>query len=162
MDVNPPTVATIFGDVEVEHAIATLVLAFAADPVARWIYNDPKQYLLHIPRLFRALGDMALRWWIRFTSARRLRSFPCYVTHVEAKQEISAVARLQSKNDGQPGSPRSRSKRSAQRCAPLSALMSWTLFAGLRRCTERQLSRFRASDRAWVSPNLAARPTLAD
>jgi GNAT superfamily N-acetyltransferase len=56
MDMTPPSVATITGDVEVDHAIATLVLAFAPDPVARWMYRDPHQYLLHIPRLFRALG----------------------------------------------------------------------------------------------------------
>jgi len=56
MDMKPPRVATIAGDAEVDHAIATLVLAFATDPVARWMYVDPHQYLLHIPRLFRALG----------------------------------------------------------------------------------------------------------
>jgi hypothetical protein len=32
------------------------VLAFGTDPVARWMYDDPHQYLMHIPRLFRALG----------------------------------------------------------------------------------------------------------
>ena len=57
MDMKPPRVATIAGDAEVAHAIATLVLAFGTDPVARWMYNDPHQYLLHIPRLFRALGS---------------------------------------------------------------------------------------------------------
>jgi GNAT superfamily N-acetyltransferase len=51
-----PRVATIAGDADVDHAIATLVLAFGTDPVARWMYDDPHQYLLHIPRLFRALG----------------------------------------------------------------------------------------------------------
>jgi GNAT superfamily N-acetyltransferase len=56
MDMKPPRVATIAGDAEVDHAIATLVLAFDTDPVARWMYDDPHQYLLHIPRLFRALG----------------------------------------------------------------------------------------------------------
>ena len=56
MDMQPPGVATIAGDAEVDHAIATLVLAFGTDPVARWMYDDPHQYLLHIPRLFRALG----------------------------------------------------------------------------------------------------------
>ena len=56
MDMKPANVATIAGEAEIEHAIATLVLAFATDPVARWMYNDPHQYLLHIPRLFRALG----------------------------------------------------------------------------------------------------------
>lgn len=55
MDITPPGVATIGGDAEVDHAIATLVLAFVTDPVARWMYDDPLQYLLHIPRLFRAL-----------------------------------------------------------------------------------------------------------
>jgi GNAT superfamily N-acetyltransferase len=56
MDMKPPRVATIAGDAEVDHAIATLVLAFSRDPVARWMYDDPHQYLLHIPRLFLALG----------------------------------------------------------------------------------------------------------
>jgi hypothetical protein len=56
VDIKPPSVASIAGDTEIEHAIATLVLAFATDPVARWMYNDPHQYLVHIPRLFRALG----------------------------------------------------------------------------------------------------------
>jgi GNAT superfamily N-acetyltransferase len=56
MDMKPPRVATITGDAEVDHAIATLVLAFATDPVARWMYVDPHQHLLHIPRLFRVLG----------------------------------------------------------------------------------------------------------
>ena len=56
MDMIHPGVATIGGDAQVDHAIATLVLAFVADPVARWMYDDPHQYLLHIPRLFRALG----------------------------------------------------------------------------------------------------------
>jgi GNAT superfamily N-acetyltransferase len=56
MDMKLPRVATIAGDAEVAHAIATLVLAFGTDPVARWMYDDPHRYQLHIPRLFRALG----------------------------------------------------------------------------------------------------------
>ena len=56
MNMTPPGVATIAGDAQVDHAIATLVLAFVTDPVARWMYGNPHQYLLHIPRLFRALG----------------------------------------------------------------------------------------------------------
>ena len=56
MDTTPPGVETIAGDAEVDHAIATLVLAFVTDPVARWMYDNPHLYLLHIPRLFRALG----------------------------------------------------------------------------------------------------------
>ena len=49
-------VETIAGASEVDRAIATLVQAFGTDPVARWMYDDPHDYLLHIPRLFRALG----------------------------------------------------------------------------------------------------------
>jgi hypothetical protein len=56
MDMQPPRVVTTAGDAEIDHAVATLVLAFGTDPVARWMYDDPHQYLLHIPRLFRALG----------------------------------------------------------------------------------------------------------
>jgi GNAT superfamily N-acetyltransferase len=56
MGMKSASVATITGNAEIGHAIATLVLAFVTDPVARWIYDDPHQYLLHIPRLFRALG----------------------------------------------------------------------------------------------------------
>jgi ribosomal protein S18 acetylase RimI-like enzyme len=56
MDMQPAKVATIAGDAQVDHAIATLILAFGADPVARWMYDDPHQYLLHAPRLFRALA----------------------------------------------------------------------------------------------------------
>ena len=56
MDTKPASVATIVGESEANHAIATLVLAFSTDRVARWMYDGPHQYLLHIPRPFRALG----------------------------------------------------------------------------------------------------------
>jgi ribosomal protein S18 acetylase RimI-like enzyme len=56
MDTKPTFVVTIAGDADVDHAIATLVLAFSTDPVARWMYDGPHQYLRHVPRLFRALG----------------------------------------------------------------------------------------------------------
>jgi GNAT superfamily N-acetyltransferase len=56
MDITTPKSATIAGEAEINHAIGTLVLAFGTDPVARWMYYEPDQYLLHIPRLFRALG----------------------------------------------------------------------------------------------------------
>ena len=53
---KPLRTVTISGDAEVNRAIATLVSAFENDPVARWMYQAPDRYLLHIPRLFRALG----------------------------------------------------------------------------------------------------------
>ena len=55
MDMKRASVRTIAGETEVDHAIATLVLAFSTDPVARWMYDDPHQYLQHTPRLFKAL-----------------------------------------------------------------------------------------------------------
>lgn len=56
MDMRSANVVTVASDADVDRAIATLVLAFSADPVARWLYDDPGHYLMHIPRLFRALG----------------------------------------------------------------------------------------------------------
>jgi hypothetical protein len=38
-------IATIAGDAEIDYAIATLALAFGADPVARWMYHEPNGYL---------------------------------------------------------------------------------------------------------------------
>jgi GNAT superfamily N-acetyltransferase len=40
-------------------AIATVVLAFAADPVARWTWPHSHQYLGGMPRLVRAFGGRA-------------------------------------------------------------------------------------------------------
>lgn len=46
-------------DAERERAIATLVLAFAADPFVRWIYPGPAQYLTHFPPAIDAFGGAA-------------------------------------------------------------------------------------------------------
>jgi len=40
-------------------AIATLVLAFAADPVERWLYPRPRDYLLYFPEFLTAFGGQA-------------------------------------------------------------------------------------------------------
>lgn len=42
-----------------ERCVATLVAAFAADPAARWMYPDAKQYFDHFPGFVRALGGRA-------------------------------------------------------------------------------------------------------
>ena len=42
-----------------EQAIAVIVLAFAADPVARWAYPDSHQYLSHFPDVVRAFAGNA-------------------------------------------------------------------------------------------------------
>lgn len=40
-------------------AIAVVVLAFGADPAARWTWPDPQQYLMHFPSFVKALGGNA-------------------------------------------------------------------------------------------------------
>ena len=59
MDTKPASVATIAGAAEVDHAIATLVLAFGTDPVARWMYRDPQRYLVYFGRFIRAFAGRA-------------------------------------------------------------------------------------------------------
>jgi len=44
---------------EREKVLATLVLAFAADPVERWLYPEPQHYLLNFPRFLAAFGGGA-------------------------------------------------------------------------------------------------------
>ena len=39
--------------------VAVMVLAFSADPAARWTWPDPQQYLRHFPDLVKALGGKA-------------------------------------------------------------------------------------------------------
>lgn len=55
-DQTSSAVETIVGASDADRAIATLILAFGTDPVARWMYDDPDEYLGHIPRLFQALA----------------------------------------------------------------------------------------------------------
>jgi ribosomal protein S18 acetylase RimI-like enzyme len=55
---NPPTVRTLTRD-EVVPAIDTIVLAFAADPMTRWTWPNPDQYLAAMPRMARAFGGRA-------------------------------------------------------------------------------------------------------
>ena len=54
-------VATVVGEPEIDRAVATLVLAFSSDPLARWMYPDPHHYLLHVPRQFRILGTSSFK-----------------------------------------------------------------------------------------------------
>lgn len=45
------------GESEQDRVFATLVLAFAADPVERWLYLEPRQYLSHFPEFLAAFGE---------------------------------------------------------------------------------------------------------
>lgn len=42
-----------------DKAIGTLAVAFAADPVIRWLLPDGGRYIAHFPRLLRLVGDVA-------------------------------------------------------------------------------------------------------
>lgn len=44
---------------EEESAVGTVVLAFAADPMARWTWPQAHQYLAAMPRMVRAFGGRA-------------------------------------------------------------------------------------------------------
>jgi ribosomal protein S18 acetylase RimI-like enzyme len=44
---------------EQERVIATIVAAFAADPVERWLWPDARAYLTHFPRFVAAFGALA-------------------------------------------------------------------------------------------------------
>jgi GNAT superfamily N-acetyltransferase len=47
------------GPTDVEPLINVMVLAFAADPVARWMYRDPQRYLAYFGRFIRAFAGKA-------------------------------------------------------------------------------------------------------
>jgi ribosomal protein S18 acetylase RimI-like enzyme len=44
---------------DMEPLISVMVLAFAADPVARWMYRDPQRYLGYFGRFIRAFAGKA-------------------------------------------------------------------------------------------------------
>ena len=45
--------------VDMEPLFSVMVLAFAADPVARWMYRDPRRYLAYFGRFIRAFAGKA-------------------------------------------------------------------------------------------------------
>jgi ribosomal protein S18 acetylase RimI-like enzyme len=50
---------TVMTPDEESAAVQTIVLAFAADPMARWTWPNAQQYLAAMPRLVRAFGGRA-------------------------------------------------------------------------------------------------------
>ena len=55
---NSSRVATA-GPADMEPLISVMVLAFAGDPVARWMYRDPQRYLAYFGRFIRAFAGKA-------------------------------------------------------------------------------------------------------
>jgi len=53
-----PTVGAV-APADTERAVAVITLAFSADPVTRWTYPEPAQYLALFPVLVRAFGGGA-------------------------------------------------------------------------------------------------------
>jgi GNAT superfamily N-acetyltransferase len=49
----------VAGPADMEPIISVMVLAFAADPVARWMYRDPQRYLAYFSRFMRAFAGKA-------------------------------------------------------------------------------------------------------
>jgi GNAT superfamily N-acetyltransferase len=56
--ISAPTVKTVPMSAATR-AIDVIVLAFSSDPVARWTWSDPHQFLLHFPRFVQAFGGEA-------------------------------------------------------------------------------------------------------
>ena len=55
---TPPAITTAT-PADMERAIAALVPAFGSDPVCRWVWPDPQQYLASFPEFARAFGGRA-------------------------------------------------------------------------------------------------------
>jgi ribosomal protein S18 acetylase RimI-like enzyme len=53
-----PTVDVV-APADIERAVAVITLAFSADPMTRWTYPEPAQYLAMFPGLVRAFGGGA-------------------------------------------------------------------------------------------------------
>ncbi len=53
------TSVTVVGPAERDRAIATLTLAFVADPVVRWFLQDPRTYASYFPRIIEAFAGAA-------------------------------------------------------------------------------------------------------
>jgi hypothetical protein len=58
IEANISRVATV-RPADMEQLISVMVLAFAADPVARWMYRDPQRYLSYFGRFIRAFTGKA-------------------------------------------------------------------------------------------------------
>ncbi len=65
---NVQTVSVMTSDDE-SAAIQTIVLAFAADPMARWTWPNAQQYLAAMPRMVHAFGGRAFERGSAYTIA---------------------------------------------------------------------------------------------
>lgn len=56
-----PTIKTVTPS-NADQAVGTVVLAFSADPIARWFYPDPHDYLTNLPSFVRAFAGKAFEY----------------------------------------------------------------------------------------------------
>lgn len=60
-------IAKTIASSQAERAIGAIVLAFTSDPVARWTWSDPQQFLLTFPRFAQAFGGKAFAHGTAYT-----------------------------------------------------------------------------------------------
>ncbi len=63
-----PTIRRVEGSAEAR-AVDVIVLAFSADPIARWIYPNPDQYLNRFPAFVRGFGGRAFEHGTAYATA---------------------------------------------------------------------------------------------
>jgi hypothetical protein len=75
-----------------ERAIATIVSAFADDPVERWMFPDPDEYLEHFPRFVAAFAGAAFEQ----RTAWQLGEFAAVALWLppDAEADAAAIARV--------------------------------------------------------------------
>jgi GNAT superfamily N-acetyltransferase len=61
MDPTTPPAVRETSSADLERAVAVIVLAFAADPVMRWIFPDPDRYLRYCPAFLRVVASTAVQ-----------------------------------------------------------------------------------------------------
>jgi hypothetical protein len=72
--------------------IAVVVLAFSADPAARWTWPDPRQYLRHFPDFVKALGGKAFaHGGADYVDGGR--SFQCSANHADGMASERLLAK---------------------------------------------------------------------
>jgi ribosomal protein S18 acetylase RimI-like enzyme len=56
---TPMSTVKVATEIDEARAIGVMTLAFSADPVVRWVWPDPQQYLTYFPRFVKAFGGKA-------------------------------------------------------------------------------------------------------
>src|SRR5277367_3679802 len=94
---------SLVGESEPQRAVATLISAFVADPVERWLYPDAHEYLTHFPVFVQAFGGRAFdertAWQLGEFAAVSLWLPPGVETDGDAAVEVLATTVTPSLHD---------------------------------------------------------------